>query len=140
VLTLCAGSLLADDKDKKDSASVKGSVLKFDQDKKSLTLKTADGEKDYALGEEVTVVLPAGQEMKASLKKASAATQGSQGQRQALQALASVLKIGNEVELVLAEKENTVKEVHWTNKKSATPPRGKPDGTKKDAPKKDDGK
>jgi hypothetical protein len=161
VLAMCAGSLVADDKDKKEAIkqAIKGSVSKFDKDKHSLTLKTDAGEKDYSIAEDVVIVFGAGQKVAASEKPIQAAADRSVRSR-GPQALAFVLKNGNKVELVLAEKGNTVKEIHFDNR-HATAPSGKAaaeatkksapkpavDGTKKDAPdtkkdapKKDDGK
>jgi hypothetical protein len=147
VLAACAGSLVADDKEKKEAIkqAIKGSVSKFDKDKHSLTLKTADGEKDYSLAEDVVIVFGTGQKVTTS-QKAAAAPAGQRTRAQGPQVLAFVLKTGNKVELVLAEKENTVKEIHWDNR-NATAPQGKPAGApdgKKAAPaatpKKDDAK
>jgi hypothetical protein len=167
VLAACAGSLVADDKDKKEAKkeatkqeAIKGSVSKFDKDKHSLTLKTDAGEKDYTLAEDVVIVFGSGQKVSTSQKPQQQAANRSV-KAQGPQALAFVLKKDNKVELVLAEKGNTVKEIHYDNTKAATTPTGKTaeeatkkfapkppvDGTKKDAqdakkdaPKKDDGK
>jgi hypothetical protein len=162
VLAACAGSLVADDKDKKEAIkqAIKGSVSKFDKDKHSLTLKTADGEKDYTLAEDVVIVFGSGQKVPTSGKPIQQAANRSV-KSQGPQALAFVLKKDNKVELVLAEKGDTVKEIHFDNR-STTATAGKipaeatkkyapkpsldgtkkdaPDGAKKDAPKKDDGK
>jgi predicted RNA-binding protein len=145
-LAVCAGSLMADDKDKKEAKSIKGAVSKFDKDKHSVTLKTDDGEKDYQLAEEVLIVFGTGQKVTASQKPA-AAPAGQRARPQGPPVLAVVLRNGNKVELVLAEKENTVKEIHWDNRSSTSPkgkPAGAPVGTKKnvpdDVPKKDGGK
>jgi hypothetical protein len=168
VLAACAGILVADDKEKKEAKkeankqeAIKGSVSKFDKDKHSLTLKTADGEKDYILAEDVVIVFGTGQKVPASSKPGQQAANRSV-KAQGPQALQFVLKKDNKVELVLAEKGDTVKEIHFDNRTTTTTPTGKtateatkkfapkpsadgtkkdaPDGAKKDAPKKDDGK
>jgi hypothetical protein len=153
VLALGAGGLLADDKEKKDAKkeadkkgaiSIKGSVLKFDQAKHALTLKAADGEKEYSLGEEVVIVFATGQKVTSSQKKGAVSGPADKSKQQADQALLFVLRTGNQVELVLAEKENTIKEIHWDSKKPIRISQRKapnpPGGTKKEAPNKDDGK
>jgi hypothetical protein len=161
VLAACAGSLVADDKDKKEAKkeankreAIKGAVSKFDKDKHSLTLKTADGEKDYILAEDVVIVFGTGQKVPTSAKPMQQAANRSV-KAQGPQVLAFVLKKDNKVELVLAEKGDTVKEIHFDNRNATTPtgklpaeatqkyapkPAVAPDGAKKDAPKKDDGK
>jgi hypothetical protein len=156
MLAMCAGSLVADDKDKKEATkeaikqeAIKGSVSNFDQAKHSLTLKTDAGEKDYSIPEDVMIVFATGQKVSAS-QKPTAGARGRLGRPAGPQILAFVLKNGNKVELVFAEKENKVKEVHWDNRGADAPqgkPAGAPAGTKstpkdapKDAPKKDDGK
>jgi hypothetical protein len=127
MLAIGAASLRADDKDKKDakkdSKELKGKVVKFDKDKKSLKLKTADGEKEFATGDELLIVLATGQKFKTSLKNDEA------GQRyKAL--LGVVFKDGNEVGLILSEKDNVVKEVHYNNRPAAGNPAAKPPGVK----------
>jgi ribosomal protein S1 len=150
VLAVCAGSLVADDKDKKDAKkeAIKGSVSKFDQAKHSVTLKTADGEKDYSLAEEVVIVYSTGQKVTASQKPA-ASTGKEVAAKPTNRALMFVLRTGNEVEVVFADVDKKmVKEIHFDLKRPASPAQRKPAeppvGTKKnvpdDAPKKDDGK
>jgi len=133
VLAIGANGLFADDKKetkndaKKDSAGVKGKVVSFDRDKKCLKLKTADGEKDYATGDEVVIVMQKGPRFNISLKK-EAAPKGPQDATRARNTaiLGYVLKTGNEVEVVLSDKDNQVKEVHFNPQ--AGPPVGKPAG------------
>jgi hypothetical protein len=136
VLAMCAGSLVADDKEKKEAIkqAIKGSVSKFGKDKHSLTLKTTDGEKDYSLAEDVVIVFGTGQKVAASQKPGAVAA-GRSVRAQGPQVLAFVLKSGNKVELVLAEKGNSVKEIHFDNTAPQGKPAGAPDGTKKSAPK-----
>src|SRR5262249_36123114 len=126
VLVLAAGSLLADDK-KKEPTTVKGKVVKVDHDKKCIKLKTADGEKDYTAGDELLVMINNGPKMKVSLKKDVAINPGDQQMRmRSVYMLRTALKEGNEVELVLADKDNIVKEVHFNNRPGA--PVGRPAG------------
>jgi hypothetical protein len=137
VLAMCAGSLVADDKEKKEAIkqAIKGSVSKFDQAKHSLTLKTDAGEKDYSIAEDVVIVFATGQKVSAAQKAAAPNAAKAARGRGGPQVLAFVLKTGNKVELVLAEKENTVKEIHYDNTAPQGKPAGAPDGTKKYAPK-----
>jgi hypothetical protein len=112
VLAVCAGSLMADDKDKKEAKkeAIKGTVSKFDYAKRSVTLKMADGEKDYPVADEVLVVLGTGHKVTAKKAPPSAG-------KTADRILLFVFKVGNQVELVLAE--NTVKEIHFDNRPPA---------------------
>jgi hypothetical protein len=143
VLAIGAGTVLADDKDKekKEGKTIKGSVSKFDKEKHSVTLKSDDGEKDYALAEEVVVVFAPDKKVTASTKATGQAANRTRGQGP--QILAYVLKNGNKVEIVVAEKENKVTEIHFDPKGAGAPqgkPAGAPGGAAKEAPKKDDGK
>jgi hypothetical protein len=106
VLVLCAGGSLADDS-KKDAKKevIKGTVVKYDADKKCVKLNTGKEEKEYLLGDEVTLVSFTGAKLKADLKKDAKDKKGHD-------AVVVALKTGNAVELVLADGEQNVKEVH----------------------------
>jgi hypothetical protein len=106
-----------------------------------LTLKTTDGEKEYPLAEEVWIVFGSGQKIAVSQKPTTGGGR-TPANSQRPRIFAYVLKPGNQVELVLAEKENKVKEIHWDNRTPAAAvgkPAGAPDA-KQAPPKKDDGK
>ena len=127
MLALGAG-VYADDKDKKkEPTTVKGKVVKVDHEKKCIKLKTADGEKDYTAGDELFIMINNGPKMKVSLKKEDGSNPGAQQMRmRSMYMLRMVLKEGNDVELVLANKDIIVKEVHFTNRPGA--PVGRPAG------------
>jgi hypothetical protein len=116
VLAIAAGSL-ADDKTKNEV--VKGTVVSFDMATKTIKLKTADAEKSYVAEDNLLIVFPGGQRLEASLKQGGAAKtpakpgQPMQGNPQALQI---ALRPGNEVQLILSDKDQTVKEVHMIAK------------------------
>ena len=122
-LAMVAGHLPADDKkdDKKDAkdtkaevTKIKGKVVKFDKDKKCVCLKTADGDKDYMFGDEVTIVIKNGPKLKAHLKQG----EGQEGEagKEGMEMLHSVLRDGAEVEVVMGEK--TIKELHAKSAKA----------------------
>jgi hypothetical protein len=127
VLAMGAGALVADDKDtKKDSKAVKGKVVKFDRGKKSITLKTADGEKEFTTGDEILIVMATGPRLKASLKKETEPKTSEPSRRRDAAILGYVLRDGNELELILGDKD-IVTEVHFNNRPVA-PPTGRPAG------------
>jgi hypothetical protein len=122
LLVLCAGSVLADDKEKKKETTVKGKVVKFDMAKKCIKLKTADGEKDYIAGDEILVAMGTGPKTKVSFKTESTPNQRDQMmRRRGMMMVGYALREGNEVELVLADKDSAVKEVHFKNQPGTRP-------------------
>jgi len=118
VLAIGAGGLLADDKKdaKKDSTEVKGTVVKFDMEKRCITLKANDKEKGYALGESVYFEPSKGKRVPVLSKSVSR-------NQPRMRMLVAVLKPGTEVTLVLEGKENAVREIHVELQPSQT---GKP--------------
>ena len=114
VLVIAAGSQ-ADDKTKNGTAMVKGTIVSFDMVTKTIKVKTADGEKSYVAEDNLLIVLPGGQRFEASLKQGGAAKTPAQPM-QGNQALQIALRPGNEVQLILSDKDQTVKEVHMIAK------------------------
>jgi hypothetical protein len=92
VLFLFVGGLLAADKE------VKGKLVKVDVDKKVLTVKTDDGNKEYTVSAETKFIGPKGGESKEGIKDAR-------------------LVAGAELKLVIAANNKTVREVHLPEKK-----------------------
>jgi len=92
VLFLFAGGLLAADKE------VKGKLVKVDVDKKTLTIKTDDGNKDYTVNAETKFIGPKGGVSKDGIKDER-------------------LVAGAELKLVIAANNKTVREVHIPEKK-----------------------
>jgi hypothetical protein len=119
VLAVSSGSLRADDKkEEKKAPEAKGKIVKYDAAKKSLTLKTDDGEKDYSVAEVTAVQMPGGGKMAIKPRPKGAPAESTEP-------LAFALRVGNEVTLVLAgEKETAVKEIHVTRMAGSGQQRG----------------
>jgi hypothetical protein len=97
VLAVCAGSPRADDKDKKaEKTTVKCTAVKWDSEKGTVCVKTADGEKDYKVGEDMQFMTQGSKQLfKPNLGGAkSPARQGF---------MAHMMHPGNELELVIAD-------------------------------------
>jgi hypothetical protein len=92
VLTLAAGTAWSADKE------VKGTVVKVDVKNKTLTVKTADGEKTYDVNDETKFLGPKGGPAEAGLKD-------------------NRLVAGAEVKLVIAGNNKTAHEVHLPERK-----------------------
>jgi hypothetical protein len=100
MLAIGAGSLVADEKAKKSSEEIKGTVAKFNVDKRTVSLKTGSGDKDYTLADNVVVMFPGGQRFEVSTKMASGAKADQQKGTDMLQRL---LTPGAEVSLTLGK-------------------------------------
>jgi predicted RNA-binding protein len=92
LLFVFAGGLLAADKE------VKGTVVKVDLDKKTLTVKTEDGEKTYDINDDTKFLGPKGGVSKEGIKD-------------------DRLTKGAEVKLVIAGNNKTAREVHLPERK-----------------------
>ncbi len=92
LLFVFAGGLLAADKE------VKGTVVKVDLDKKTLTVKTEDGEKTYDINDDTKFLGPKGGVSKEGIKD-------------------DRLAKGAEVKLVIAGNNKTAREVHLPERK-----------------------
>jgi hypothetical protein len=101
VLAIGAGGLVADEKAKKSSEGVRGTVANFDMSKKAITLKTDGGEKTYTASDNLRVVFEPGSiQFNVSLTAS-----------QDKPTLQASFKTGNDVELFLG-KGDTVTQVH----------------------------
>jgi hypothetical protein len=113
IVLAIAASSLADEKTKNEVA--KGTIVSFDMATKTIKLKTADAEKSYVAEDNLLIVFPGGQRLEASLKQGGTAKTPAQPM-QGNQALQIALRPGNEVQLILSDKDQTVKEVHMIAK------------------------
>ena len=100
VLILVGGALLAadDKKPTKKEEGIKGTVVKVDAAKNTLTVKTDSGTKTYTLTDDAKYIGPRGGVSDAGIKD-------------------DRLAVGNEVRIVLAGNNKSVKEVHLPYRK-----------------------
>jgi hypothetical protein len=110
-----AGTQLASGQEEKQSNSVKGVITKSDQVKKCVTIKSADGEREYSLADEVLIVNSTGQKTHVSLKQGAQVKLLTPAQRQAIQVLLFALRDGNEVSLWVVAKGKVVTAVSFDN-------------------------
>ena len=131
VLAVCAGSPRADDKEKKaDKTTVKCTAVKWDSAKGTISVKTADGEKEYKVTED-TQFMPQGSKQLIKPNLGGAKSPARQG------FMAHMMHPGNELELVVAD--DKVSELHVIALHADAPKAPASKGSKKED-KKDDKK
>jgi hypothetical protein len=134
ILLFGVAILLADDEKKtKDAKEVQGTIVKMDYAKKTIRLKTEDGEKDYQLADDATVSTPGGTKMKLFGK-------GKESQFGARQMLGYSRRPGSQIKLTLTDDGKMARDACLmlpsnapTARKGASAPMksGKPDTEKK---------
>jgi hypothetical protein len=138
ILLFGVAILLADDEKKtkdakKDAKEVQGTLVKMDYPKKTIRLKTEDGEKDFQLTQDAMVTTPGGAKVQLFGK-------GKESEIGGRQMFGYAHRPGAQVKLTLADDGKMAREVclifsgnpHEARKRAGGPPKsGKPDTEKK---------